>query len=187
MSRVNPPSFNGALLWERCSYTVTCHLTLPAVMLHWATKTLTANAEASKDTNLKAFWSLKNALTAVIGVLVETNLGLQKKLHLKAFQSLKNCLDKSTITPSIFILCLRPFNKVTRLFPRIVYFDLSLRAQNSENIEICKKWGFRLFQKEHQKARKTALFVLFLRNKCGFPHFMVLFLTLAETPFFCAL
>ena len=54
----------------------------------------------------------------------------------------------------------------------------------SENIKVGKKWGFRQFQKEHQKVCKTALFALFLCKKCGFAHFLVLFLKLAETPLF---
>ena len=47
-----------------------------------------------------------------------------------------------------------------------------------------EKWGFRRFQKEFQKMRKTALFAHFLRKKCGFPHFLALFLESAETPLF---
>ena len=43
-----------------------------------------------------------------------------------------------------------------------------------------KKWGFRRFQKERQKVRKTLL----VRKKCGFAHFLVLFLESAETPLF---
>ena len=66
---------------------------------------------------------------------------------------------------------------------------ISCRASEPkrQNINLHKKWGFRRFQKECHKVRRTALFTHFLRKKCGFlhfSHFLVLFLESAETPLF---
>ena len=63
-------------------------------------------------------------------------------------------------------------------------FPVEPQSPNGKNINVHKKCGFRRFQKEHQKVRKTALFAHFLRKKCGFPHFLVLFLESAETTLF---
>ena len=70
---------------------------------------------------------------------------------------------------------------------RIVYFGSSLKAQKAKTVKCAKRWGFRQFQKEHQKLHKTALFAQKVHKKCGFAHFLVLLLKLAETPPFCAL
>ena len=67
--------------------------------------------------------------------------------------------------------------------PRVVYFLSSLRAQTAKTL-ICPKSGFRRFQKECHKVRKTALSVHFLHTKRGFLHFLALFLESAETPLF---
>ena len=63
-------------------------------------------------------------------------------------------------------------------------FRFEPQSPKSGNIKVRKKWGFRQSQKEHQKVRKTALFVYFCAKRAVFAHFLVLFLKLAETPLF---
>ena len=47
-------------------------------------------------------------------------------------------------------------------------FPVEPQSPNGQNINLHKKWGFRRFQKECQKVRKTALFAEKVRKKCGF-------------------
>ena len=59
-------------------------------------------------------------------------------------------------------------------------FRFEPQSLNSKSIKLRKKWGFRLFRKEHQKVGKTALLAQKVRKKYGFGHFLVLFLESAE-------
>ena len=61
-------------------------------------------------------------------------------------------------------------------------FQYKPQSRNRQIINLREKWGFRRFQKERLKIRKAVLFAHFLRTKCGFAHFHVLFLESAETP-----
>ena len=67
-------------------------------------------------------------------------------------------------------------------------FPVEPQSPNGKNINLHKRWGFRRFQKEQQKVRKTALFMQKVckkvHKKCGVAHFLLLFLELAETSLF---
>ena len=67
----------------------------------------------------------------------------------------------------------------------VVYFLSSLRAQTAKTL-ICRKSGFSPIPERVPKSAENhtfcAFFAHFLRKKCGFPHFLALFLESAETP-----
>ena len=97
-------------------------------------------------------------------------MGDQKSFHHLATNPLK-----ASGPGTASILCLQLCNCV---------FPVEPQSPNGKNINLHKKWGFRRFQKECQKVRKTALKTPLLHKKRGSPHFSALFLESAETPLF---
>ena len=73
----------------------------------------------------------------------------------------------------------------------LVYFRSSLRAQTAKTL-ICTKSGVsadsrksaKICAKSAENRTFCANSAHFLRKKCGFPHFLALFLESAETPLF---
>ena len=71
---------------------------------------------------------------------------------------------------------------------RIVYFRSSRRAQTAKKFFSAQKVGFPPIPERVPKSAENRTFCVkrahFLPVKCGFPHFLALFLESAETPLF---
>ena len=92
-----------------------------------------------------------------------------------------NSLRVVNLLRVVFLVRRGPLGNGTRRKVRTV-FPVEPESPNGKNIQLHKKWGFPPIP---ERVPKSALFAgKKARKKCGFPHFLALFLESAETPLF---